>query len=717
LLDIVALTMTNTFSLVRILLSLPVLATILSCLVSSLGRTAFGADPQTPPSLILISVDTLRADHLSCYGYRRASTPHIDAIARGGTIFTQVSSQVPLTLPSHASLLTSTYPFASGVQDNAVALGPDAVTLATVLKSHGYRTGAFVGGFVLDRRFGLNRGFDEYDSPFDLHRQAGKDPSEIKRLGEDVANSAEKWLAENSGSSFFLFLHLYDLHTPYELPRGQRPPGGASGYDAELGYVDDVLGQFWDFLQQRQLLSNTLAVFVSDHGESLGDHGETTHGYFIYQSTLHVPLIFHWPAQSNAFPARIDEPAGLLDVAPTILQYLGVQEPAQFQGRSLLGSLREHATPANEEIYSESPYAHDHFGTSSLRSVRVGAYKYIQAPKPELYDLARDPQEIANLYAAKHALALSFRERLAALRARYQSKLAAASGPSPEVVERLRSLGYLSVTGSHPASQDTGPDPKDRIRAYEEYGRALIQASAGRMLEADAVMERLLNDDPDLIDVRMSLGLDEQRLNQHQQAAQEFQQVLQQDPLNTMTHFNLAVSEFALNRTDDAVKELQAVLAMEPYYTRAEELLGTIWLQKKDYGRAREQFNHLLTVDPNNYAAHYNLGVLAVMEKQWPEGEQHLRAAISTDPSSSEAHNSLGSLYLQLGQLEKARQEFERAVSLQPRFAFAHYNLGLVLHREKQDAEALRQFRLAEEADPQFTPAQQAVRKLQSPER
>jgi choline-sulfatase len=709
--------MTNTFSLVRILLSLPVLATILSCLVSSLGRTAFGADPQTPPSVILISVDTLRADHLSCYGYRRASTPHIDALARGGTIFTQVNSQVPLTLPSHVSLLTSTYPFANGVQDNAVALGPDAVTLATVLKSRGYRTGAFVGGFVLDRRFGLNRGFDEYDSPFDLHRRPGKDPSEIKRLGEDVANSAEKWLAENSGSSFFLLLHLYDLHTPYELPQGKRPPGGVSGYDVELGYLDDVLGQFWDFLQQRQLLSNTLVVFVSDHGESLGDHGETTHGYFIYQSTLHVPLIFHWPAQSNAFPAHIDEPAGLLDVAPTVLQYLGVQKPAQFQGRSLLGSLREHATPANEEIYSESLYAHDHFGTSSLRSLRVGAYKYIQAPKPELYDLARDPQEIANLYAAKHALALSFRERLATLRARYQSKLSAALGsPSPEVVERLRSLGYLSVTGSHPASQDTGPDPKDRIQAYEEYGRALIQASAGRLKEADAAMERLLSDDPDLIDVRMSLGLDEQRLNQHQQAAQEFQQVLQQDPLNTMAHFNLAVSEFALNRTDDAVKELQAVLAMEPYYTRAEELLGTIWLQKKDYGRASEQFNHLLTVDPNNYTAHYNLGVLDAMEKRWADSEQHLRAAVSTDPSSSEAHNSLGSLYLQLGQLEKARQEFERAVSLQPRFAFAHYNLGLVLHREKQDAEALRQFRLAEEADPQFTPAQQAVRKLQSPE-
>ena len=377
------------FSTFKAVFILGTLVVILSRIAGFLGHTAFGAGTRTPPSVILISVDTLRPDHLSCYGYRRASTPHIDAIAREGTIFTQVSSQVPLTLPSHVSMLTSTYPFANGVQDNAVRLGPEAVTLATVLKSRGYHTAAFVGGFVLDRRFGLNRGFDEYDSPFDLHRQQGKDPGDIKRLGEDVTNSAEKWVTENSGSPFFVFLHLYDLHTPYEFPKGKRPLGGASGYDAELRYVDDVLGHFWDFLQQRQLLSKMLVVFVSDHGESLGEHGESTHGYFIYQSTLHVPLIFHWPAQTAAFPPQIEEPASLLDVAPTILQYLRLQEPAQFQGRSLLGSLHGHTTSANEEIYSESLYAHRHFGASSLRGLQVGAYKYIEAPKPELYDLER----------------------------------------------------------------------------------------------------------------------------------------------------------------------------------------------------------------------------------------------------------------------------------------------------------------------------------------
>jgi Tfp pilus assembly protein PilF len=701
------------FSIKNILGLVALSITLLSGTASSNSNLA-SAVPRTPASVILISVDTLRADHLSCYGYRRASTPHIDAISQRGTLFTQVNSQVPLTLPSHVSLLTSTYPFANGIEDNAAELGPDAVSLTTVLKSHGYRTGAFVGGFVLDRRFGLNGGFDEYDSPFDLHRQGGKDPSEIKRLGENVTSSAENWLAGNSGSPFFLFLHLYDLHTPYELPQGKKPPRGTSGYDVELGYVDGVLGQFWDFLQQRQLLTHTLVVFVSDHGESLGDHGESTHGYFIYESTLHVPLIFHWPTDSGPFPSQVDRPAALMDVAPTVLQYLSLPEPAHFQGRSLLSTLRGQASAADEEIYSESLYAHNHFATSSLRSVRVGAYKYIQAPKPELYDLAHDPRESANLYETKHALALSLQERLAGLRSRYQPKNGTApANLTPEVVERLRSLGYLSVGSSHPASLDAGPDPKDRIRAFEEYGRALLQAFAGDLTGADSELKRLLNEDPNLIDVRVSLGLDEQKLNQHEQAAREFQQALRQDPLNTLAHFNLAVSQVALNRPDDAVKELQAVLAMAPYYTRAEELLGTIWLQKHDYARAHTQFSHLLTIDPNDYAAHYNLGVLAVVEKQWTEGEQQLRAALNIDPSSPESHNTLGSLYLQLGELDKAQQEFERAVSLQPKFAWAHYNLGIVLHQEKQDDAALREFQRATDADPQFSAAREAARKLE----
>src|SRR3974390_180203 len=249
------------------------------------------AQPSTP--VILISVDTLRADHLSCYQAGRRPTPHIDSLTKNGTLFSEVSSPYPLTLPAHVALLTSTYPFANGVLDNGVPLKSTAITLATVLKSAGYRTGAFVGSFILDRRFGLNRGFDVYDGPLDLHKKAASGAIERKRPGAQVAAAATRWLATNSGAPFFLFPHLYDLHLPYDLP---------GGYSAELSYLDRVLGDFFAFLEKRGLLEKSLIVFTSDHGEGLGDHGESTHGYFVYQSTLHVPLIFHWPAGSKRLP-------------------------------------------------------------------------------------------------------------------------------------------------------------------------------------------------------------------------------------------------------------------------------------------------------------------------------------------------------------------------------------------------------------------------------
>ena len=227
------------------------------------------AGAQKTPSIIVISIDTLRAGHLSCYGYRRLQTLHLDALAKGGTFFSAVNSQVPLTFPSHVSLFTSTYPFFNGIEDNGEILLPHAVTLATLLKSHGYPTGAVVGGFVMDRRFGLSQGFDVYDSTFDLHREEQSDPGDVKRLGADVVAAGSKWLDANPSRPFFLFLHLYDLHTPYNLPASYRARFG-TGYDAELRYVDRQVGVFWDSLRRHNLLESSLVIVTSDHGENLG---------------------------------------------------------------------------------------------------------------------------------------------------------------------------------------------------------------------------------------------------------------------------------------------------------------------------------------------------------------------------------------------------------------------------------------------------------------
>ena len=515
------------------------------------------ADHRNPLSVILISVDTLRADRLSCYGYKRASTPHIDRIGAGGTIFSQVNSQVPLTLPSHVSLLTSTYPFVNGVEDNGQQLAPNAVTLARVLKSHGYRTAAFVGGFVLDRRFGLDQGFDVYEGPSDPRSQPGKDPGDIKRFGEDVTRAATQWLDRNADQPFFLFVHLYDLHTPYTLPASEQRHG--VGYDAQLGYVDKVLGGFWAALEQRHLINGALVVFTGDHGESLHDHGESTHGYFVYQSTLRVPLIIHWPAGLPGFATQLSEPVSLLDIAPTLLQIAGIDRPAQFQGHNLVNLLTGTAaakTGESEQIYSESLYPHAHFGTAGLRALRIGRHKYIQAPRPEFYDLVEDPGEEHNLYETQKSMALEFRRRLELLRARYGSRTTSrAAEPSPEVIAQLKSLGYLAGPKSHASTFESGVDPKDRITEYEKYGRAIAEANAGHLAASNATLEQLLDKDPGMVDVRLTLGLNQQRLGRHEEAAGSFKAVLKQAPSSAVAHFNLAVSENALGQQDDALKE------------------------------------------------------------------------------------------------------------------------------------------------------------------
>ncbi|PYV42053.1 MAG: hypothetical protein DMG06_15235, partial [Acidobacteria bacterium] len=433
-------------------------------------------------------------------------------------------------------------------------------------------------------------------------------------------------------------------------------------------------------------------------------------------STLWVPLIVHWPLGSQGFAARVDEPASLLDVAPTILQFAGMARPSGFQGRSLLGWSREKPPGVAEEVYSESLYARNHFGCSSLQSLRLGRYKYIEAPRPEFYDLAKDPGETQNLYLLKKSLALSLRERLQALRSRFQETRSVESRAlSPEAVAALNSLGYVAVSNAISDRVQSRPDPKDRIAASESYSRALALGSSGRVKEANRRLEQLQAKLPEVVDIRLSLGVNQQRLRQHKEAAENFRLVLKQDPLNVLAHFNLAVSYAELQQLDDAIKELQAVLAMAPYYTRADELLGSLWLQKKDYDRARAHFDHLLTAAPGDYTAHYNLGVLATLEGNWAEGERHLRLALAADPKSAEGYNSLGSLYLRRGDLEQARQVLREAIRLEPQFAWARYNLGLVFRRQKKNAEAAREFREALAADPKFQAAREALDRLQGP--
>ena len=652
------------------------LAWILTLCLASSARTAQPARPSVP--VILISVDTLRADHLSCYRYGRFRTPHIDSLAQGGTIFAAIEAQIPLTLPSHTSLLTSTYPFVTGVEENGEMVPPGALTLAGILKAQGYHTAAFIGGYFLARRFGLDQGFETYDSPFDLTSEHLVEAPDMKRPAAEVTLKAQQWLEAHDRQPFFLFLHLFDLHRPYGPPPAYRARFGEDEYDAELAYVDSVLGDFRDFLARRGLYDRSLIVFTSDHGESLGDHGESTHGYFIYQSTLHVPLIIHWPQGAGPRRARVEAPAGLIDVAPTILQALGVPVPASFQGASLFPLLAA-APPASRTVYSESLYAHDNFRCAPLRSLRVGNYQYIATTKPELYDLSRDPGELRNLVTGQQAKASSLQEELRALWSRYRPpKPPVRAVVDPEVRANLHALGYLEEGKPEATLEETGPDAKDRLVEYRQFLRGTRLIVSGRFDEAAPI----------------------------------FEEILQEDPNNLSAHYDLASCEVQQGRVTDAVQHLHAVLALDPHNVTGLELLGTAWLSVRNLERARAEFEQLLSFYPQDYTAQYKLGVIAVLQGRDDDAFPHAQAAVGIRPQSAEAHNLLGRVDFERGELNQAKVELETAIRLQPPFPEAYYNLGRVFEKQKRIGEAAKEFQLALHYNPNFTAAREALKRL-----
>ncbi|MEM7354824.1 MAG: sulfatase, partial [Acidobacteriota bacterium] len=427
-----------------------------SSLVCGLWLAGCGGDRQAPATgpglaerlnLLLITLDTLRADRLGSYGYSAAQTPHLDALAARGLRFEQATTVMPLTLPAHASLMTGTFPAYHGVRDNGgFYLGEEAQTLAETLVAEGYRTGGFVGAFVLDSRWGIAQGFEHFFDDFDLtefNDAPGMDA--IQRPGNVVVDQALDWLTSSpTDDPFFAWVHLYDPHTPYEAPepyRSRFPATRSGAYDAEIAATDAHVGRLFEALKAAGTLRNTVVVVASDHGEMLGEHGEVTHGFFIYEAAVRIPLMIAGPA----VPARvIDEPVRLVDILPTMLGLLGIEAPAEVQGADLMPLAR--GERLRLVAHSESWFPRYHYGWSELQSIRDGRYKFIGAPRRELYDLDNDPQELDNLASREADRADRLEEALQRLLAEVTAAEGTQQGPQavdPETADRLRALGYL----------------------------------------------------------------------------------------------------------------------------------------------------------------------------------------------------------------------------------------------------------------------------------
>ena len=611
-------------------------------MLGSAGRAA----ERPSYDVILITLDTLRPDHLGCYGYTAIQTPEIDQLAATGARFTQAFTPVPVTLPSHTSLMTGAFPLATGVHDftgNRVPAG--AATIAEILRDHGYSTAAFIGAPVLDSRFGLNQGFETYFDHFQFGGMEEVHLDAMKRPGNQVVDEALKWLSHRPSQPMFLWVHLYDAHSPYRPPEpyAGRYPGRP--YDGEIAFADAQVGRLMTALAQQGRLGKSLVVLVSDHGESLGEHGEKTHGFFVYNATLHIACIVKVP---TAAPRVVADEVSLVDVMPTVLQALGIPIPPTVQGRSLLSLVEGRATDSASNIYAESYPPLLHFGWNLLRSLQSRGWKYIETTRPELYDTRADPKELKNLFATHRAQAQEMSDRLRTLVGRYTpatSATATAIAPTdPALLESLRSLGYVAVsTGTiTDASGKALADPKDRIQVYELVSAALTDDEQGHYAE--------------------SLG--------------KLQQAEKTESRSRTITFLMAGDYYHLKDFPHAVTAYQSTLELDPKNSMAAYYLGLSQLATDDLAGARHAFERTLELDPASFAAAYNLGVVYTREKQPEPAIQAFQRAVQILPDYADAREALGELYLYLDRPQDAARELERAVAVAPHMAKAHYQLS-----------------------------------------
>jgi arylsulfatase A-like enzyme/Flp pilus assembly protein TadD len=662
--------------------------------------------------VILITIDTLRADHLACYGYTGLKTPNIDGLASEGTRFADAVAQVPLTLPSHCSILTGTYPSFHRVHDQTGHLQTDRPTLARLLKAQGYATAAFVSSFVLSSQTGLNEGFDHFDDAFGSSRVSRAD--ELERRGNQTLSRALAWMAKVESARLFVWLHLYDPHAPYTPPEPFRSQYAGRPYDGEIGFVDSLIGQLAHFLKNKGLYSKTLIVFTADHGEDLGDHGEDTHGFFVYDSTVRIPLIIKAPGERFGATV-IREPVQSVDIAPTILQMLSLPPGRDMQGKSLLSLIMHkdwHANPAIGETY----YPFFHFGWSPLFFLRTDRYKFIDAPNPELYDLQRDPSELRNLFTMQRPLADRMRKQLLELlrRAGPAGGRSVSSRPVDEaVLEKLKSLGYLSYD-DHPSLSEVGnyrklPDPKQKLGIYNRFQSALLDEQNDHLRDAIQKFRQLTDLDSNVTDTYIDLGLCYKRLGQYDRAVEQFKKALLRDPRNTVASYNLAHTYALAGRTDEAMAGFQRTLQINPYESKALTGLGIAYQLGGDMEQAMAEYESALQINPSDWTALANLGTAFLSQGNSDKAIAYLKRALEINPKDAEAYNTLGSALLVKGDLTAAATTFRQAIGLKANYADAYVNLGLVLLQKGNTQDATSSLRKALEINPSSAYAHQLL--------
>ena len=666
---------------------------------TSLNSNASPASPAVaPPAVIMITIDTLRADHLACYGYRRIETPSIDALAGEGIRFEHAYAQVPLTLPSHAVILTGAYPVSNSVRDLiSTGLPATVPTLAEILRRNGYRTAAFVSSFVLNSMWGLARGFEVYDDETDVEKGANKSPWLLDRRGDRTMDRALAWLDSHSDRPFFLWVHLYDPHSPYRPPEPYLSRYAGHLYDGEIAFDDAVLERLFSRLRQLELFDRTFLVLTSDHGESLGEHGEAEHGFFIYNATVHVPLILKLP---GPLPRSriVTDPVGLVDLGPTIAELCRMppSSSAGFQGRSLAG-IREHeGGRSTRAVYTESYYSRNSFGWHELRAVITRQFKYIDAPRPELYDLDQDPNEMNNVAADRSAVAAALRERLEGLERRYVNANAAESPAAldSETLERLRSLGYVAYQAG-PAgggSRSDGADPKDKISVLNRLLHAGDLRRLNRFAEADEIFTALERSEPALYIVAFERGENLLNWGKPGAAAEEFHKALALNPSFDQAWLGLGRAAFTLGENQEAADALRLALRLNPRNYLARRTLARVYWRQEQLEQAELELAQVVREHPAFAEARAEHGVALAKVRKYREALAELGAAVDLGYSDAIVYYYKGIAYSETGEAARAIEAYEKAVELDPDYAGAYLNLALQYRRRGDPAKARRYY-------------------------
>lgn len=614
----------------------------LACLLL-LVATGFARESEatksTQPDVFLVTIDTLRADHVHCYGYDKVKTPALDALGHEGIRFTQAFTPSPITNTSHASILTGLLPGSHGVTDFAVPLSRAHQTLAESLKAHGYRTAAFIGAVILDSQTlapGFDRGFDFYDN-FPEHSSTKSRWGRLERRGMDVAEHAESWLTKHPTGPHLVWVHLYDPHDPYEPPMPYSQTYKDHLYDGEIAYADFALAHFIAYLKSSGRYSNSIIVAVGDHGEGLGEHHEDTHGIFLYDSTTHVPLIIKLPRGLSAGTV-VTAQVRTTDIVPTLLDLAGVEDSQKRDGETLkpfFAGKDESSRPA----YGETDYPL-RFGWASLRSMRSDGFKFIEAPRPELYDLQTDAAELHNRYATDDPHVEKARRSLAELRAREAS---------PEISKQA------SGTASTLPSSSL-PDPKDKIEEQNLLHTAMLASEDNRPTDARQSLERVLVLDPKSPTALRQLGELELQAGYYAKAADHLKGAVEVRPDDATAAFYAGQALQKSNDLSGARDALETSLKLMPGQFQARLLLGQVYLDLKEPKAAEDQLEAALLIQPENVEAQLTLVSAEIADGKFAEAAQELEGLSKIQPKNPEVFELLTKVYRGLGKTTEAQR-------------------------------------------------------------